>query len=147
MRMKGYPRWFYSGLLLVMAVLFASGCLLIPTVFELKLEWEMPWRLPAGQHVAVAAIHATVSFVVLGMIGALWSVHMRSGWRRKRNLHTGLVLLGTMLLLALSAVGIYYLGDGDASMAASVLHLAVGIMAALLIVAHDLIGRRYHAHH
>jgi hypothetical protein len=147
MRMKGYPRWFYTALLLVITVLFASGCLLAPTTLDLKLECEMPWRLPADQHVAVAAIHATASFIALSIVGALWSVHMRSGWRRKRNLHTGLVLLGAMLLLALSAVGIYYLGDGAASVAASILHLAVGILTALLFVAHDLIGRRYHAHH
>jgi hypothetical protein len=147
MRMKGYPSWFYWMLMLIVALLFVSGCLLLPTTLELKLEWGVPWRLTADQHIGVAALHTAFSFLVLAVIGALWSIHMRAGWKRRRNHQTGLSLLILMLLLGITAIGIYYLGDDRASMFSSVLHMAIGLVIPLLLAIHVVIGRRYHSHH
>lgn len=147
MRMKGYPRWFYTMLLCLMAALFVSGGMLIPTVLEFKLEYEIPWRLESEQLVPVTALHAALSFAMLTILGALWSIHIRSGWRRKKNLYSGLTLLLAMLLLTLSAIGIYYLGDGDASIASSILHSVIGVLTLVVFFIHDRIGRHYHIRH
>ena len=144
MRMRGYPRWFYTALMVTIAILVVTGGLLAPTAFELRLEWEVPWRLAADHHIIVAALHAAISFLMLAMVGALWSVHMRAGWKRKRSLYTGIGLLFFLGALGFTAIGIYYLGDDKASVISSVAHMCLGAALPLLLAIHDVIGRRYH---
>lgn len=147
MRIKGYPNWFYTFLMWAVAALFVTGCLLAPTTISIKLEWDVPWRLSSEQHIGMAAAHATLSFLMMGIIGALWSIHMQAGWKRRRNHQTGLSLLIFMMLLGISAIGIYYLGDEQASMYSSVAHMLMGIIVPLFLLTHIVIGRRYQIHH
>lgn len=146
MRIKGYPGWFYSFVMWVTATLFVSGCLLAPTTINLKLEWNVPWRLSSDQHIGMAAAHTTLSFLTMGIIGALWSIHMRAGWKRRKNLQTGLSLLIIMVLLGFTAIGIYYLGDGQASMYSSVVHMFMGFVIPLFLLVHIIVGRRHQVH-
>ena len=147
MRIKGYPGWFYTFVMWSVAALLITGCLLAPTTINLKLEWEVPWRLSSEQHIGMAAAHATLSFLIIWIMGALWSVHMRAGWKRRKNHHTGLGLLIFVLLLGITAIGIYYLGDEQASMYSSVAHMLLGMAIPLFLLSHILIGRRYQVHH
>lgn len=149
--MRGYPAWFYPLLLLTVAILFATGCLLAPTMLDLRLEWDMPWRLGGDQRIAVAALHAVLSFLMFALLGSLWSVHMRAGWRHRKHWRSGLGMVALMLFLLASAIGIYYLGDEQAAMASAVSHLAAGALAFLLFGYHAVIGYRRavhrHPHH
>lgn len=147
MRIKGYPAWFYSVVMWVVAILFLSGCLLAPTTINLKLEWDVPWRLSSEQHIGMAAAHAALSFLMMGILGALWGIHMRAGWKKHKNHHTGIGLLISMLLLGITAIGIYYLGDEQASVYSSVTHMLIGIIVPVFLLAHIVIGRRYKTHH
>ncbi len=147
MRIKGYPSQFYTLLMLTVTALFVTGCLLLPTTLNLKLEWDVPWRLSSEQHIGMAAAHATLSLLMVAIIGALWSIHIRAGWKRRRNYQTGLCLLMIMVLLGISAIGIYYLGDEQASMLSSVAHMLIGLAIPFLLGIHVVIGRRYQVHH
>lgn len=147
MRIKGYPGHFYSILMLTIAALFITGCLLVPTTLNLKLEWDVPWRLSSEQHIGMAAAHATLSLLMAAIIGALWSIHMRAGWRRRKNHHSGLSLLIIMVLLGISAMGIYYFGDEQSSMLSSVTHMLMGIAIPVLLLVHVIYGRKSQAHH
>lgn len=147
MRIKGYPGHFYSILMLTITALFVTGCLLVPTTFNLKLEWDVPWRLSSEQHIGMAAAHATLSLIMAAIIGALWSIHMRAGWRRRKNHHSGLSLLIIIVLLGISAMGIYYFGDEQSSMLSSVAHLLMGISIPVLLLVHVIHGRKSQAHH
>lgn len=147
MRIKGYPTWFYSVVMWVVAILFLSGCLLAPTTINLKLEWNVPWRLSSEQHIGIAAAHAALSFLMMGILGALWGIHMRAGWKRRKNHHSGIGLLISMLLLGITAIGIYYLGDEQVSVYSSVTHMIIGIIVPVFLLAHIVIGRRYQIHH
>lgn len=147
MRIKGYPGHFYSILMLTIAALFITGCLLVPTTLNLKLEWDVPWRLSSEQHIGMAAAHATLSLLMAAIIGALWSIHMRAGWRRRKNHHSGLSLLIIMVLLGVSAMGIYYFGDEQSSMLSSVTHMLMGIAIPVLLLFHVIYGRKSQAHH
>ena len=138
--MKGYPKWFYLMLCSVLVALFATGTLLAPTILDLKLEWDMPWRLASDQRIGVAALHTLLSFLTLTLIGALWSVHMRSGWKRRSNHHSGLGLIVVMLLLLITGIGIFYLGDEDNAMIASLGHMAIGGMLPVIFSYHALAG-------
>lgn len=129
--MNGYPKWFLPALLGMLGAVFVTGLLLAPTTLAMRAELEIAWRLQAGARVLVAALHATACFVLLMLVGALWPLHMRSGWRRRQQRVSG-TLLGTLLmLLAASAVGVYYLGEDLPARIVALLHLALGLVAAV----------------
>ncbi|RZI83608.1 MAG: hypothetical protein EOP38_12075 [Rubrivivax sp.] len=139
--MKGYPKWFIKALALVTLLVFITGGLLAPTTLVLRAEIDMV-RLPGSARVLSAALHAAGGFLMALFIGALWSVHMRSGWRRRRQRASGL-LLGLMLtLLMVSAVGIYYLGEETLGNAAAFIHLGTGVALAGPFGWHWVRGRR-----
>lgn len=142
MRMRGYPRWFYRILLLILLALLVTGLLLVPSALELRLEWEVPWRLGGDVHIGTTALHALMAFLTATAMGALWSVHMRAGWRHGKNHRSGLMMVVLMALLLISAVGIYYLADDALSRVASVIHMAAGLLVPLLLVYHMLAGWR-----
>ena len=148
--MKGYPRWFYGVLLLTMTLLVLSGLLLTPTLFDLRLEWDMPWRLQGDGQIAVAAVHAGGGFWMLMLVGSLWNVDMRAGWRHRRHWRSGIVMAVLMLLLAVSALGIYYFANEQWALAAALAHLAAGALLVWLFVYHAVIGYQHavqHRHH
>lgn len=140
--MKGYPRWFVPALIGAMLLMLLSGALLAPTTLVLRGELAVPWRLAAGARIGWAAAHAAGGFALLMLVGALWSVHMRSGWRRRRQRASGLVLGVLLLALAASAVVIYYAGDEAVGAAAAFLHLGLGVLLVLPFGWHWLRGRR-----
>lgn len=145
MRLRGYPIWFFNALMVVVSVLLLSGMLIMPTTLELKLEWEMPWRLTGDSQIAMAALHAGVSFLFTATVGAIWSVHMRAGWKRRKNHRTGLALLTSLLLLGISAIGIYYLAEEQSALFSSLIHIVGGALMPLLLAVHIVAGRQTHA--
>lgn len=144
--MKGYPSWFVPVLVGALLLMFVTGLLLAPTTLAMRADIAMPWRLPGSGRVLTAALHAAGGFALLLLIGALWSVHMRSGWRRRRQRASGLVL-GVMLLVpAGSAVGVYYLGDEALGTVSALVHLGTGLALAGPFGWHWVRGRRARRH-
>jgi heme A synthase len=139
--MTGYPKWFSESLLAMLALLLATGLLLVPTVLELRLEWDFVWRLTGDQRITVAALHVAASFVVFAFSGALWAVHIRRGWKMRLNRASGITLVSLILSLLLSGVGIYYLGGEISSAVASLSHTALGVAAGLCFAIHFVRGR------
>jgi hypothetical protein len=129
----------------VLAALFLTGLLLAPGALEMRLEWELPWRLVPRLRLPIAAAHAVLALLGLFALGALSALHVRAGLRRERNLTTGLALLLSFAVLALSAVGIYYLGDEKLGVWASAVHLVIGLLVALPLALHVAIARRLRA--
>lgn len=140
--MKGYPRVFLPGFWLLCLGLLSSGLLLAPTTLDLRLGWDMAWRLPASNRIAVAAVHAGLSLVACMVVGALWGVHMRAGWRKRRQRRSGTLLASLLLLLMASALGVYYLGDATLADPVAVAHLLLGLVLAWPLAWHVLRGRR-----
>jgi hypothetical protein len=143
--MKGYPRFFSALLWLTLASLYATGLFLAPGALEMRLEWDVPWRLVSGTRTWMAGGHALSAFVALSLLGALAAVHMRAGFRRQRNRTTGLLLLSAFVVLALTALGIYYLGDEKFGVWASTIHLVVGLLVSSPLGLHVAASRRLHA--
>lgn len=139
--MTGYPKWFSRLLWWVSVLLLATGLLLIPTMLDMRLEWDVPWRLEGDQRVYVAAAHFVVGFALIWVTGALWTVHMRHGWRRKQNRLTGALLAGGLAVLILTAAGALYAGDEALSLWSSLGHTLLGLTGVVLMPAHYLIGR------
>lgn len=137
----GYPRGFQKLFWWVAGLVLLTGLLLVPGVLDTKLDIPVPWHLDGDQRLWVAAGHLLVTLAIVGISGALWAVHMLRGWRMKRNRLTGVLMVSLLIVLVLSAVGIYYLGDEIASKWASLVHTGLGLIIGLIIWLHVLIGR------
>lgn len=139
--MKGYPKSFKSMLYGVSLATLLTGVLLVPTFLDLRLELDVPWRLPFDMRLPVVAGHVIAALWLLMLFGASWTVHMRHGWRIRQNLGSGFSLVGGMLLLGLTGVGIYYFGDEDLSLWSSMGHTLIGIIAPLFLFYHISVGK------
>lgn len=128
--MKGYPRWILPALLVTLAAMLASGLLLAPGTLVTRAEIDIAWMLPSNGRLATAALHASCGFLLMLFVGALWSIHMRAGWRKHRRRFSGLALALLMPALALTAVGIYYFGDETLAAVAALTHLGLGLALA-----------------
>lgn len=140
--MKGYPRRFKRAVVAAVVAVWASGVLLLPTTLLTRLDWTPPWRLSAEQRIPVAGLHALAGLLMALVLGALWTVHVRGGWRRRRAHASGGLLVAALLLLAASAVGIAYVADESLGQWLGLGHAMLG--AALLLV--FLVHERRHRH-
>jgi hypothetical protein len=140
--MNAYPPGFKAVLHAVLSVLFFSGLLLMPGSLEMRLEWGVPWSLDSGSRVWVAAGHAASYFATLLLLGALWTIHMRSGWLRAENTLSGSLMLASFGLLMLSGLGLYYAGDEALGRIALYVHLLAGLTLPLLLGVHILGARQ-----
>jgi predicted lysophospholipase L1 biosynthesis ABC-type transport system permease subunit len=140
--MKNYPRGFLLALLVVCLLAWIGGVLLAPTTLALRLEWPLPWRLPAPARLAVAALHTAAAFALAFLCGALWARHMRRGWRCRRQRASGMLMSAILLVLAVTALFIFYAGDDALAHAAALIHLGAGLLLALPLAWHGLRPRR-----
>lgn len=127
--MKAYPRWFLPSLVASFVALALSGFLLVPTALEFRLGFDVVWRLPGEQRLWVAAAHSALSLTMCAFVGALWSVHMRVGWRSRRHLVSGLSTVTVLIGAALTAIGLLYFGNETSLLSASVLHTLIGTVS------------------
>lgn len=139
--MKGYPRRFVALVYLSLAVMLVSGLMLVPTFLDMRLEMDVPWRPDFALRSLFAMVHTGDGLVVLWFIGALWSVHMRGGWRRHRNRWSGALLMAMLGLLAVSCLGIFYAGDEQWSLWFSLVHVLVGLALVMPGLIHVLLWR------
>jgi hypothetical protein len=140
--MKGYPAWFVPLLVGGLGLMLVTGCLLAPTTLLLHADIALAWRLPGAGRVLAAALHTAGGFVLLLLLGALWSVHMRSGWHRRRQRRSGALLVLVLAALALTALGVLYLGEETLASAAALLHLGLGLALSGPFTWHWVHGRR-----
>ena len=95
---------------------------------------------------AVAAnllmIHGGASMATLVILGALYPLHMRLGWRANRNRVSGSVMVMINGLLTVTAFGLYYSGAELLRAWTGYIHIAVGLALPVLAGLHILLGRR-----
>jgi cation transport ATPase len=85
-------------------------------------------------------VHGVSAAAAMLIIGALIPVHMRLAWRARRNLRTGVSLLVFMGVLAISGLALYYGGESYREPVRWA-HIAIGVLAALALPTHILLGR------
>jgi heme A synthase len=139
---KGYHPAFRRLVIGTVILLIATGLLLAPTTLYMRLQWGVPWRLPGEPRLWTAALHTLVSYLMVCLLGILWMVHMRAGWRRKRNHWSGIAMASLMALLTLTGVAVFYLGETQSSAIASAIHLVLGLCVPFFFIYHYLNGRQ-----
>ena len=85
--------------------------------------------------------HGVSAAMTLVLAGSMLSTHVRVGWRVKRNLWTGTIILCVLLLLAVSGEMLYY-GSEESRDPSLWVHWVVGVLTLALAPLHVLIGRR-----
>ena len=86
-----------------------------------------PWAL---------RVHGVAASATVALLGLLYGLHVRPGWRARRRRRSGGALFATGVALALSGDLLYYLAEEDARAAVALAHWAVGLAALPLFVAH-----------
>jgi hypothetical protein len=93
-----------------------------------------PWAL---------RVHGVAATATVALLGLLYGLHVRPGWRARRRRGSGGALFATGVALALSGDLLYYLANEDVRAAVAAAHWSVGLAALPLFVTHR--GRRGHA--
>ncbi|BBN60367.1 hypothetical protein HVMH_1961 [Hydrogenovibrio marinus] len=124
-----------------------TGLLLIPAFLIFRMEQEQDWLMNLSiasgslRH-TLTMLHAVVGWTMVWFIGALWTIHVRSHWRRHENRANGLMFIGIWSVLIISALGIYYFGDPGWSKTSSLIHVIVGLMVPFMLIVHKIIGKK-----
>ena len=129
--MRLSPR-FQAVLYTVVAVLFVTG------VVWLTVDRAV-WPELATD---LLRVHGAAAMVMLVLLGTLLPLHARVGWRRGRNVASGILMLASNGLLVLTALGLYYAGSDTFRYWTSELHVGLGVALPLLITGHVIVGRR-----
>ena len=121
-------------------VLYAATlALLLSGITWLLAHYALPLPEDAARHPLepwAMRIHGAATFFGMATLGALWANHVLPAWRQGQRRSTGLPVLATWMLLALSGYGLYYLADEDWRGICSNSHIAVGLALPLLLAAH-----------
>lgn len=87
-------------------------------------------------------LHAGFALLFVFLAGSLLHTHMQTAWRQARNRASGLLMVLTALLLALSGYGLWYAGGELLRTAAELTHWITGFGIPLLLLVHALLGKR-----
>jgi hypothetical protein len=102
-----------------------------------QLKDDEAWQI-AGAYLLM--MHGGGAMVALMVLGALIPLHMRRGWRSRRNLLAGTAMLTWNAMLVLTSFALYYAGSEVLRPAASGIHSVLGLSLPLMFV-HVVTGR------
>lgn len=86
--------------------------------------------------------HGFAAFGFIALLGSLLSTHIPRAWQAGRNRKNGGFFLGAVIVLSISGIALYYLGDEQWRDRTAFLHLWLGVASPALLVWHIRAGRR-----
>ena len=125
------------ALYVAFAVLFVTGAVWL-IADRLKESDSEFWQEAAA---TLLMVHGGSAMITLMMLGALVPVHMRYGWRKRKNLVTGITAATVNAALIVTAFGLYYLGSDAVRPWMSDVHTVLGLATPPLLFAHIWWGR------
>jgi hypothetical protein len=130
---------FLGAIYALFATLFASGATWLVADALKEGDGGEAWQAVAAN---LLMIHGGASMVTLVLLGALYPLHMRLGWRANRNRISGSVMVTINGLLIVTAFGLYYSGAEVLRAWTGYIHIAAGLALPVLAGLHILLGRR-----
>ena len=129
------------------SVYLSLGLILTTGIAWLLLDWFV--RVPSefgpehhpAEHWSIVA-HGIGAYFFMVVLGSLIPVHIKLGWILGRNRLSGSALAGNILVLSLTALGLYYVSDDIFRNWISVAHWSLGLLAVPAILVHVLRTRR-----
>jgi hypothetical protein len=138
---KPLPTWQRRGIYASGLTLLLSGILWLILHHYFLVDGEFgPEHRPLEHTLLV--IHGCVAMPMLWLLGVIWTAHIRRGWRERVNRTSGMVMLLSMALLAITAATLYYAASDGLRAVASITHWLIGIALALGLPLHIWLGRR-----
>jgi hypothetical protein len=123
----------------LLTTLFASGAVWLVADALKDRDGGEAWQAVAAN---LLMVHGGASMATLVILGALYPLHMRLGWRANRNRVSGGLMVTINGLLILTAFGLYYSGSDVVRAWTGYVHIAVGLALPILVGIHVLLGRR-----
>jgi len=137
-RLPGWIRaWVYAGGTLCAA----SGALWLLFHYFIHRNGAFGPEPHPMEH-AWLVVHGIAGLGMLWVFGLVWLPHVRRGWAKRQHRLAGGTMVSLMLWLAISAGGLYYLGNDDWRDVVGVAHWASGLFAAAWLPTHIWLGRR-----
>lgn len=135
------PRWQEWAVYVSFGLLVATGTAWLVLDTFVRVDGDFGPEHHPAEHWALVA-HGVTAYAFLIVAGAMIPVHITLGWNIGRNLKSGLTLAGMCLVLAATALGLYYFADDIARSGVSIIHWGLGLIAVPVLVIHALRGRR-----
>jgi hypothetical protein len=132
-------RWFRAAVYAAFAVLLITGAAWLWADAMKDGPGAESWQAASAN---LLMIHGGTAMAALMLLGALFPLHMRRGWRARRNRITGTAMAAFNAALILTAFGLYYLGSELVRPWTSRLHIAAGLLLPVLFLIHVVTGRR-----
>lgn len=134
------PRWHERAIYIGFATLVVTGLAWLVLDQWVRVAGEFgPEHHPAERLALI--VHGIAAYIFLLVLGALLPVHVKLGWSIGRNRSSGIVLGATMLVLAVTAIALYYVGGESLRTWSSTVHWVVGLAAIAVLAIHAIRGR------
>ncbi len=92
-------------------------------------------------------IHGAAAMFTLIILGTLIPIHMKKGWKAKRNRRNGVFLISVNLLLILTGYSLYYAGGERLRSVSYWMHIVIGVLFPAILVRHIIEGRKTREKH
>lgn len=129
------PRWLYWTLHLSGLALLLSGLGWLVLHYALGAGFDAD-RLPHPGEAWALRLHGLLLYPCLLALGGLGTVHIPRGWRERRNVVSGLLLIGLGLALIASGYALYYWTSDDKRLLIGTLHAALGVLMTIFFLVH-----------
>ncbi|MCB1601843.1 MAG: DUF4405 domain-containing protein [Rhodanobacteraceae bacterium] len=135
------PRWVRLAVYGVGLLCAFSGVLWLLLHHFVQVEGEFGPEPSPFQH-PLLVLHGVVAAMLIWLFGLLWLTHVRRAWKRRRNWRSGGFMVLLLAWLAISGLGLYYLGSEQWRQYTGIAHWLAGIIATLWLPFHIWRGRR-----
>ena len=133
LRVSKQRRWLLG---LCFALLLLTGIAWLVANFGIDdPEQQAPWLNWSMR------LHGAGVIGSIFLLGALWTLHIRHAWLRRRNRAAGAVFLACALLLVLTGYGLYYFNGERLRDITQWGHWVAGGLLGILFLVHLLAGR------
>jgi hypothetical protein len=133
-------RWHEWAIYLSFGALVLTGLAWLALDRWVRVTGEFGPEHHPAEHLLLI-VHGALAYLLLVFAGALIPVHVKGGWRLGRNRWSGSILAAALGVLALTALGLYYVSGEAARGWSSVAHWVLGIAAVPVLAFHTLRGK------
>jgi hypothetical protein len=91
-----------------------------------------PWAL---------RLHGAAAMAFLVALGSMLPVHVRRAWQVRRNVRTGVTMLGAIVALIATGYALYYASSEELRPWISAMHWGIGLALIPFMILHDRFGK------
>lgn len=138
-RTAGQPRG--VGVTICSSILAVTGVVL--AVFRFVVPSNDPFTAyPHPTWPFVIAAHVLTTPIFFLLVGSMWWPHVVRHWKNGERRTSGMLVLGTAVVVSLSGYALFYVGMGRWAQACRIVHTGTGLVATAVYSFHAVVGWR-----